>query len=70
MGISDIKFSSIYKAVDLPSDNAVYGYIRGRHGSEVGFSVLDEPLNDPDFSDCGIFWVAPEDFISIFEVYR
>lgn len=70
MGISDIKFNSIYKAVGLPEDNVVYGYVRGWHGNEVGFSVLDEPFNDPDFSDCGIFWVAPEDFIKIFEVYR
>lgn len=70
MVVSEIRFGSIYKAVGLPEDNEVYGYIRGWKGNEVGFSVLDKALNDPNFSDCGIFWVAPEAFTMLFEVYR
>lgn len=70
MEINEIKFKNIYKVVGLPVDHEIYGYVRGWKGNEVGFSVLDEALDAPDLSECGVFWVSPKDFAMIFEVYR
>lgn len=70
MRINEIKFGSIYKAVGLPEEHEIYGYVRGWRENKVGFSVLDEASNEPDLSDCGIFWVSSKDFAMMFDVYK
>ena len=47
----------------------IYGYVRAFRGGEVGFSVLDVATSKPDFSNCGVFWVKPEDFMRTFKFY-
>ena len=70
MNTSDIRFRSIYKVKEeLHIDEAPFAYVREWKNGEVGFSVLDEATNTPDFSNCGVFWVLPEDFIKIFNLY-
>ena len=70
MNTSDIGFRSSYKVKEERHiDEAPFAYVRGWKNSEVGFSVLDEATNTQDFSNCGVFWVLPEDFIKIFDLY-
>ncbi len=70
MKVKDISHDNIYvsKIPNLPMP--IYGYIRTIRAGEVGFSVLEEPVEDPDFSNCGVFYVKPKDFTRVFEVYR
>ena len=71
MNTSDIKFNAIYKVKDeLHIEEAPFVYVRGWENGEVGFSVLDEATAYPDFSNCGVFWVLPEDFIKLFDLFR
>ena len=64
MNTSDIRIKAIYKVKDeLHMEEAPFAYVRGWKNGEVGFSVLDEVTPTPDFSNCGVFWVLPEDFI-------
>ena len=50
--------------VELEED--VFAYVRFFKDGEVGFSVMDHPSLRPDFSECGVFWVKPEDFLLVF----
>ena len=71
MNTSDIRIKAIYKVKDeLHMEEAPFAYVRGWKNGEVGFSVLDELTPTPDFSNCGVFWVLPEDFIKLFELYN
>lgn len=48
-----------------------YIYVRGfRDDDTVGFSVLGEYSKNPDFSDCGVFWVKTEAFLKVFKPCR
>ena len=71
MNVEDIRFGRIYvNAIPLEGGAEVYGYIRDWKNGKVGYSVLDEATDKPDFSECGVFWMAPEDFAKVFMVYR
>ena len=71
MNVSEISFGKIYCTKDeLNIEDYVFAYVRGWENGEVGFSVLDYAAGNPDFSNCGIFWVRPHDFIKLFEVYN
>ena len=63
-----IRFGQIYEAVG-ELDEPVFGYVRGWRDGSVGFSVLDHPTTKPDFANCGVFWVAPEDFKKLFKEF-
>lgn len=65
----EIRFDIVYKN-KLPMEEDVYAYVRAWQGGEVGFSVVDKPSRNPDFSNCGVFWVAPEHFCFVFEKYK
>lgn len=70
MKVSEISMKKIYRAkAELGIEEGIFAYVRGWQKGEVGFSVLDEATNNPDFSNCGVFWVLPTDFVKIFEVH-
>lgn len=70
MSVDEIRFDKIYvNAIPLEGGVEIYGYVRAWKNGKVGYSALDEATDEPDFSDCGIFWVAPEDFAKVFMVY-
>lgn len=68
MGLKSINSKIIYKPAE-PVGGDVFAYVRAFNGKEVGFSVLDEATRKPDFSNCGIFWVRPEDFALLFKAH-
>lgn len=71
LNIEEITFNKIYvNAVPLEGGAEVYGYIRDWKNGEVGYSVLDYASDSPDFSNCGVFWMKPEDFGKVFMIYR
>lgn len=71
MTLNEISIKNVYVVKDtLAKEGFVYAYVRGWRGNEVGFSVLEQALDDPDLSQCGVFWVRPEDFIRVFDVYK
>ncbi|MDO4485075.1 MAG: hypothetical protein Q4C46_00610 [Bacillota bacterium] len=70
MNINEIRKGVIYKAVNLPEKCDVFAYIHKCNKKEVAFSVLDEAVENPDFSNCGMFWVRPQEFTLLFEVYQ
>lgn len=43
-----------------------YVYVRFVKDDELGFSVLDNITNRPDYSQCGVFWVKQRDFLKMF----
>ncbi len=53
----------------VPMEEDVFAYVRFFKDGEVGFSVLDHPSLRPDFSQCGVFWVKPEDFLLTFDPF-
>ena len=55
-------------AIPLEEDIPIYGYVRRWRNGEVGYSVLEEPTAEPDFSNCSVFWMKPEDFAKVFDV--
>ncbi|MBQ6371467.1 MAG: hypothetical protein IJJ21_07785 [Firmicutes bacterium] len=69
MGTGNIKMKAIYEPVQ-PLEDDVYAYIRGLAGNEIGFSVLDEATEHPDFSNCGMFWLKKKDFMKFFRVSK
>lgn len=70
MNIEDIKQDVIYVG-DGPLKGAPgFIYVRGFMDGEVGFSVLDDPEEEPDFSESGVFWMPPEVFCEIVRIYR
>lgn len=70
MRVNGVEMDVIYKTIEPGEDGNVYAYVRGWTKTEIGFSVLDEAVKDPDFSNCGVFWVRPEDFKTLFEIYK
>ena len=53
----------------VPMEEDVFAYVRFLKDGEIGFSVLDHPSLRPDFSQCGVFWVKPEDFLMTFDPF-
>lgn len=51
------------------TSETIYGYVRAYRGPDVGFSVLDVATSSPNFSNCGVFWVKPEDFMKTFKYF-
>ena len=70
MKIEDIKQDAIYVGDGKLKNTPGFLYIRGFMDGEIGFSVLDDPVEFPDFSHCGVFWMAPEVFASVARIYR
>ena len=70
MKMEDIAADAIYVGDGAFSDAPGYIYIRGLIDGRIGFSILDEPQECPDFTECGIFWVPPEFFVENVRVYR
>ncbi len=70
MDINEISMGRIYKPVFPTEDCECFTYIRGWKNGEVGFSVMEEYQQVPDFSNCGVFWVSQENFAQLFEVYQ
>jgi len=60
-----IVYNVIYKSTLTKDD--IYAYIRAWKAGEIGFSVLEYISNRPDFSECSIFWMAPQNFLLAFE---
>ena len=64
-----VLFNAIYvDDVDLPEP--VFAYVRFLKDGELGFSVLDFPYLRPDFSNCQVIWVKPEDFLLSFRPFE
>lgn len=61
-----INIGGIYELIEKEEED-VYVYVRALQGDEVGFSVLDKAVKNPDFSDCGMFWVREKDFEMMFK---
>ena len=61
-----LRTDAVYRP-KIPMEEPVYAYIRVCKQDEVGFSVIDHIAQYPDFSNCGVFWVAPDDFEDLFE---
>jgi len=70
MKISDISVDAIYTTKERIADWDIFAYVRGWRDGEVGFSVIEEATYTPDLSDCGVFWVRPEDFCFMFKIYK
>lgn len=68
MVINSIDSKIIYKPAQ-PLEEDVFAYILDFNGKEIGFAVLDEATRNPDFSNCGMFWVDPYDFTALFKPY-
>ncbi|MBR4150566.1 MAG: hypothetical protein IKR08_04225 [Firmicutes bacterium] len=64
-----ILLDQIYVSKPDTTEEPVFAYVRFFKDGEIGFSVLDEAFSDPDFSNCGVFWVRPEDFPIVFMPY-
>lgn len=69
MKIEDIRQDAIYVGDGDLEDVPGFIYIRGFMDGEIGFSVLDDPVEHPDFSESGIFWIPPEIFCDIMRIY-
>lgn len=69
MKIEDIKPDSIYVGDGQMKGVPGFIYVRGIMDGDIGFSVLDDPVEEPDFSNSGIFWMPPEVFCEIMRVY-
>lgn len=66
MALNSINSKMIYKpAQQLEED--VFAYILDFNGKEIGFAVLDKATKNPDFSNCGMFWLSPYDFANFFK---
>ena len=62
-------FNTIYvKSVSM--EYPAFAYVRFLKDGEIGFSVLDFPYQRPDFNNCGVFWVKPEDFLLTFKPFE
>lgn len=64
--VISLRTNAVYQP-KVPLDEPVYAYIRSCKQHEVGFSVLASIEQEPDFSNCGMFWLAPQDFDEFFE---
>ena len=70
MRVNGIEKNAIYKTIEPCEDGDIYAYVRGWSDTEIGFSVLDKAVENPDFSNCGMFWVKPKDFKKLFKIYK
>lgn len=64
--IVTLRTDAVYKPKE-PLEVPVFAYIRECREDEVGFSVIERIERNPDFSNCGIFWLSPIDFDEFFE---
>ena len=64
--VISVRTDAIYKP-RVPLEEDVFAYIRDCREAEIGFSVLDTQEQYPDFSNCGVFWLSPGDFVDFFE---
>ena len=64
--VISLRTNAVYQP-RVPLEEPVYAYIRECTQSEIGFSVLDVIAGEPDFSNCGMFWLSPQDFDEFFE---
>ena len=70
--MNTISTNKVYQMKELKAQTATsegecpYVYVRIMKGDEVGFSVLDEITDHPDFSNCGVFYVRQTDFMKHF----
>ena len=55
MEMKDLAPDAIYVGDGDFADIPGYLYIRGLIDGRIGFSVLDDPLEFPDFTDCGVY---------------
>ncbi len=62
--------NSAYVSKEEVSEEPIYGYPRFLKNGELGFSVTDELSECPDFSNCSIIWVTPENFLLLFVPVR
>ena len=69
MKVNEISMDAIYTTKERVADWDIFAYVRGWRDGNVGFSVIDDAMYDPDLSDCGVFWVHPEDFCRMFKVH-
>ena len=70
MEMKDLARDAIYVGDGDFADIPGYLYIRGLIDGRIGFSVLYDPLEFPDFTDCGVFWVPPEFFVKSVKIYK
>lgn len=71
MDVKDLRIDAVYVGAGRLEGAPGYLYLRAyNEGGELGFSVLDEDVDDPDFSNSGIFWMDPEVFASIVKIHR
>ncbi|MBR3706038.1 MAG: hypothetical protein IKM19_03635 [Firmicutes bacterium] len=66
MVFKGVNFRKVYKPIEPLEDDA-FLYVRAIRGEMIGFSVLDKIMSPPGFSQCGVFWMKPEDFLKMFE---
>lgn len=64
-----LRQDAIYTPKEPEHTDKLFLYIRGWRRDQLGFSVLDVATDEPDFSDCGVFWVYPKDFCKLFREY-
>lgn len=58
----------IYELKEPQGSGGAYVYVRAWEGNDLMFSILDEPEKTPNFDNCGMFWIKPENFLKIFKV--
>ncbi len=65
---SKVIFNCVYEMKpEMGQEDPIYAYVRAlNEQGEIGFSVLDHITNRPDYSECGVFWVRPQDFLMVF----
>ena len=61
-----ILLDRIYISKPGTTEEPVFAYPRFLKNGELGFSVLDTASRTPDFSNCSVIWVRPEDFPVVF----
>ena len=64
--VISVRTDAIYRPRE-PLEEDVFAYIRECRQHEIGFSVTDKQEQYPDFTNFGIFWLSPGDFVDFFE---
>ena len=70
MEVKDIRMDAVYVGAGPMKGAPGFLYIRALRDGEVGFSVLDDDVDDPDFSESGVFWMEPWMFASVAKIHR
>ena len=70
MRVKDIRMDAVYVGAGPLEGAPGFLYLRGYRNGEVGFSVLDDDVDDPDFSESGIFWLEPKVFAEVTKIHR